>query len=79
MSLFEYQLQIENASQTLKRLHNRLLQIENSLHKDPDNACFLRELKSICLDITITENELEHAQFRLQNNAAKSRGNVSPA
>lgn len=72
MSLFEYQLQIETAKQTLRRLYGRLLQIEASLHCDPENTCYKREMKIICLDITITENELEHAQLKLDKAAGNN-------
>jgi len=61
ISSIEYQLQIRKARKTLQELKKRLNQIETLLKSDPQNTSHRREMKKICLDITITENELEHA------------------
>ncbi len=58
----EYQHQIAKAQKTLQDLNKRLHKVKNSLQTDPNNTILLRQLDKISLDITITENELEHAQ-----------------
>ncbi len=78
-TIVEYQLQIKKAKKTLKDLQRQLQDVETKLASDSQNTNHLRELQRICLDITITENELEHAQVRLatEHSTDLKKGNTS--
>lgn len=66
MTLPDYRAQISKAESTLTQLQSKREKVENLLHSDPLNTSHCRELQKICLDITITENELEHAKQKLK-------------
>jgi len=63
----KYVLQIKKAKETVGILEGELHQIRLKLKSAPMNADFLRELKRITLDMTITLNELEHSQSMLDD------------
>lgn len=63
----EYEMQIKKAYETISLLEEKLNHVQLKLQKSPDDAIFRRELKQITLDMTITLNELEHAQSVLEN------------
>ena len=58
----KYQQQVKKAKETVGILENELHQIRLKLKNAPTDAAFLKELKRITLDMTITLNELEHSQ-----------------
>ena len=62
-----YVLQVKKAKETVGILEGELHQIRLKLKTAPTNADFLRELKRITLDMTITLNELEHSQSMLDD------------
>ena len=61
-----YQQEIRKAKQTIGVLENELHLIRLKLQKNPTSAIFMQELKNIMIDMTITLNELEHAQYSLE-------------
>ena len=67
INIVEQQIQITLAKKTLADLRQKLEKLGEQLRENPDCTSNRRELRKICLDITITENELEHAQFTLAN------------
>lgn len=64
-------MQIKKAHETIGLLEEKLNHIQLKLQDNPDDAVFRRELKQITLDMTITLNELEHAQSELENSIRK--------
>lgn len=60
ISQYEYLSQKEKAKETMIILEEKLLQIQTNLKTSPDSSIYLRQLKKINLDLTITINELEH-------------------
>jgi len=62
-----YVLQVKKAKETVAILENELHQIRLKLKNNPMDANFLRELKRVTLDMTITLNELEHSQSMLDD------------
>jgi len=62
-----YVLQVKKAKETVGVLENELHQIRLKLKTAPTSAEYLRELKRITLDMTITLNELEHSQGLLDD------------
>jgi len=62
----EYEVQLKAAKQTITLLEDRLYAVKRNLEKDPNNTAFHRELKNLTLDMTITINELEHAESALE-------------
>ena len=63
----DYQIQISNAKATLSDLQAKLNEVEALLLSDPQNTSHLRRRQKIHLDITITENELDHAQQKFRH------------
>ena len=68
-----YQQEISKANETIGLLENQLHQIRLKLQKNPTSAVFMQELKNIMLDMTITLNELEHAQNSLEKCTSHQR------
>lgn len=69
----EYELQIRKARETIMVLETKLIHVRQKLERDPEDALLARELKQITLDMTITVNELEHAQMKYENHCNKKR------
>lgn len=67
----EYEMQIKKAYETIGFLEDKLNKVKLKLEKNPEDATVKRELKQVTLDMTITLNELEHAQSELENSAQK--------
>lgn len=66
MSCQEYELQIKKARETITLLEARLEKVRSKLERSPEDATFRRELKQVTLDMTITLNELEHAESEFE-------------
>lgn len=62
----KYRQQVNKAKETMEKIENELQQIKTKLQKSPNNANYLQELKNTTLDMTITLNELEHSQHKLE-------------
>lgn len=79
LSIVEQQVQIANAKKTLADLRDQLEKVGENLRQKPECTSCRRELRRICLDITITENEIEHAQLKLASKHLTSlqEGDVS--
>ena len=60
-----YQQQINKAKETVEMLEKELELLNSKLEKDPVNSDFLRDLRKLNLDMTITLNELEHCEYIL--------------
>jgi len=63
----KYILQVKKAKETVGILEDELYQIRLKLRNNPTSADFLKELKRITLDMTITLNEIEHSQSLLDD------------
>lgn len=61
----KYVLQVVKAKEMLGTLEEELHDIRLKLKTNPAHADHLKELKKITLDMTITLNELEHCQYKL--------------
>lgn len=61
-----YQQEIHKAKETIGILEKELHQIRLKLLKNPTSAVLMQEQKNIMLDMTISLNELEHAQSSLE-------------
>jgi len=61
----KYVLQVIKAKETMGMLEEELHDIRLKLKTNPTHAGYLKELKKITLDMTITLNELEHCQYML--------------
>ena len=70
----EYQQQIQIAKETVGKLEDDLHIVRNKLQKEPLNAEYLKHLKQITLDMTITLNELEHSQSFLSQSETDDFG-----
>jgi hypothetical protein len=60
-----FALQVIKTKATLATLENDLHNIRQKLNDNPNHAGHLKVLKNITLDITITMNELEHCESKL--------------
>lgn len=63
---FQYKSQFKKAKETLDKLLIIKANINSKLESDFSNAHLQQELRSVNMDIRITDNEIEHAQFRIQ-------------
>ena len=61
-----FKSQYKKAKETLDVLINQKAEINLKLTSDYSNAHLQKELRTINMDIRITENEMEHAEFRIQ-------------
>ncbi len=61
----KYVQQLNKAKETMGILEGELHDIRLKLKNEPTHANYLKELKKITLEMTITLNELEHCQYRL--------------
>lgn len=61
----KYVLQVVKAKEMLGTLEAELHDVRNRLKINPTHSGYLKELKKITLDMTITLNELEHCQYML--------------
>lgn len=61
----KYVLQVAKAKETLGTLEEELYIIRIKLKDHPTHSDYLKELKRVTLDMTITLNELEHSQYML--------------
>ena len=68
-----YEQQVKKAKETIAILETKLEELTLNLEKT-NSSFVLQELRKTTLDMTITQNELEHSQFNLdkclkQNNS----------
>ena len=68
----KYVLQVNKARETINILESELSEISRKLKATPTDANYLKELKRVTLDMTITLNELEHSQSLLEECHAQS-------
>ena len=57
-----YQSQYKKAKETLDMLEKQRDQIDLNLHSNPSCSTLHKELRTVNLNIKITENEMEHAE-----------------
>lgn len=57
-----YQSQYKKAKETLDMLQKQRDQIDLNLHSNPSCSTLHKELRTVNLNIKITENEMEHAE-----------------
>lgn len=63
----KYVLQVIKAKETMGMLEAELHEIRLKLRTNPTHSGYLKDLKKITLDMTITLNELEHSQSQLDD------------
>ena len=61
-----YKSQFKKAKETLDILEQQKAQINLNLELKPISATLHKELRTVNLDIKITMNEMEHAEFSIQ-------------
>jgi hypothetical protein len=61
-----YKSQYRIAKKTLDGLHKDLEELNLKLESSPINAGLHKELRTMNMDIKITMNEIEHAEFSLK-------------
>lgn len=61
-----FKSQYKKAKETLDILLIHKSEINSKLESDYSNAHLHKELRTVNMDIRITENEMEHAEFRIQ-------------
>ena len=66
-----FKLQYKRAEETLNVLLLQKSEINSKLESDFSNVHLHKELRTLNMDIRITENEMEHAQFRIQEYETK--------
>lgn len=71
--LFQFQSQYKKAKETLAVLLIHKTEINLKLTSDYSNAHLHKELRTVNMDIRITENEMEHAKFRMQECEMKQK------
>lgn len=62
-----YKSQFKKAKETLDILERQRAKIDLSLLSNPICSVLHKELRTLNLDIKITENELEHAEGHIKN------------
>lgn len=60
-----FAIQVLKTKEILATLENDLHHVRQKLNDNPNHAGHLKALKNITLDITITMNELEHCESKL--------------
>lgn len=61
-----FKSQYKKAKETLDVLLMQKKEVNFKLESDYSNAHLQKELRTLNMDIRITENEMEHAQYRIQ-------------
>lgn len=72
-----YKSQYKKAKETLEILLIQKAEINFKLESNFSSASLHKELRTVNMDIKITENEMEHAEFRIQE--CESKYNSSEA
>lgn len=67
LSRFEYDLQAKKARAAIVKIEEKINLVKNSLFLTPECPTLRRELRNLTLDMTITINELEHAESALEH------------
>ena len=60
-----YKSQYKIAKETLDMLQKNKAEIDFKLKSNESSADLHKDLRTVNMDIRITENEMEHAQFRI--------------
>ena len=60
-----YKAQYKKAKETLDLLLLQKAEIDRNLESNFSSATLHKDLRTVNMDIRITENEMEHAQFRI--------------
>ncbi|WP_291105146.1 MULTISPECIES: hypothetical protein [unclassified Flavobacterium] len=66
-----YKSQYKKAKETFEILEKQKAEINFKLESDSSSATLHKDLRDINMDIRITVNEMEHAQFRIQEYESK--------
>ena len=61
-----YKSQYKKAKETLEILEKQRDEIDFKLKSNPISSILHKELRMVNMDIKITENEMEHAEYSLQ-------------
>jgi hypothetical protein len=72
-----YQSQYKKAKEVLDMLLKHKAEIDFKLKSNESSANLHKDLRTVNMDIRITENEMEHAQFRIQEYEAKYNPSLS--
>jgi hypothetical protein len=67
-----YQSQRQKAKEVLDILEKQRDEINNKLKSDESSASLHKELRTVNLDIKITLNEIEHAEYCIQEYESKN-------
>lgn len=67
-----YEQQVKKAKETIDILENKLQEVRLKLEQT-NNYEYLKQLRLLTLDMTITLNELEHSQFNLDQCVKQSK------
>ena len=73
----QYKSQYKKAKETLDILLIQKAEINLKLESNFSSATLHKELRTVNMDIKITENEMEHAEYRIQE--CESKFNSSEA
>lgn len=71
-----FKSQYKKAKETLGILTAHKSEINFKLKSDYSNAHLQKELRTVNMEIRITENEMEHAQFRIQESETNQKSLV---
>ncbi len=66
-----YKSQNKKAKETLDILEKDRAEINFKLQSNPSNAILHKELREVNMYIRITENEIEHTEFRIKEYESK--------
>jgi len=72
-----YKSQCKNAKETLVTLEKYREEIDFKLISDPSNAHLHKDLRTVNMDIRITENEIEHCELRIKEYESKYNSSMS--
>ncbi|SHG14909.1 hypothetical protein SAMN05443549_102221 [Flavobacterium fluvii] len=69
----QFKSQYKKAKETLDVLLIQKAEINLKLKSDYSNPHLQKELRTVNMDIRITENEMEHAEYRIQECEIKNK------
>ncbi|HEY6143673.1 MAG TPA: hypothetical protein VIV55_09715 [Flavobacterium sp.] len=73
----QFKSQYKKAKETLDILLIQRTEINLKLKSDFSNPHLQKELRAVNMDIRITENEMEHAEYRIQECEIKNQAPIS--
>ncbi len=72
----QFKSQYKKAKETLDILLIQRAEINLNLKSDYSNPHLQKELRTVNMDIRITENEMEHAEYRIQECEMKNQTQI---